>query len=207
MDADADAKPVAITVCIDYADYFSHTLPINRNYFSAYYVVTEEADTATRALAEAHDCLVILTKDRRARGAKFNKAAMVRAAQERAHTEYPTSWIVVLDADILLNHPISTTGLDRAALYGMRRELYETHEDFVAKKSKRIKEITTTEPIGYFQLYCNKAVFYPGWSYNCSHCDMQFAGMFRKRILLPAAVCCHLGFVRRNWDGRVAPKW
>ena len=88
----------------------------------------------------------------------------------------------------------------------MRRELYETQEDFNAKKSKRIKEIVT-EPIGFFQLYFNKAMFYPEFSTNCSHCDMEFLRMFRKRMLLPTGVCYHLGFVQRNWNGRVAPKW
>ena len=48
----------AITVCVEYSDYLSHTLPYNRHQFSEWMIVTTPEDKATRDVASSLGCLL-----------------------------------------------------------------------------------------------------------------------------------------------------
>lgn len=211
MAAVAVANLVGITVCINYSDFLKRTLAENRKYFADYYLVTEEADKETIAVGEAHACKIILFSEKNARGAKFNKSGMVLAAQKIAHEEHPEKWICLLDADILLGSDMAeldVSKLDKVAIYGANRKLYETQKDYESGKAKLIVE-KIKDPIGFFQLYWAKSKFklYRPWSYSCAECDMDFMRAFDRKIKLEHPTCYHLGFMECNWNGRVTEKW
>lgn len=202
-----EGEYIGFTVCIQYADYLSSTLPFNRKFFKKFYIVTEAEDTATIDLAKKYDCTILFTRLKTASGAIFNKSGMVYEAQKIIHATHPGDWIVILDADIALDttfEKVKTADLDAHALYGMQRCIFETKDDL--EHSRAV--IRTTKNIdGYFQMYWNKAKYYPKWSRDCSECDTVFSHMFSIHHQLKQTKCSHLGPTHINWNGRVSETW
>ena len=200
---------VAITICINYADYLSESLVINRKLFHHYYIITEESDSETIALAKKHNCNIMLTSDKTQRDAIFNKSGMIHNAQKAIHKTHPFAWIIIMDADICLPSDIwksmSINTLNKNTLYGLSRKIFETKEDFEAQNASSIQ--CFKKPIGYFQMYWNKTRFYPIWSKNCSLCDIAFKNLFTKTKVFNEIPCMHVGKCETNWDGRVTESW
>jgi hypothetical protein len=203
---------IAITVCIDYSDFLSITLPNNRAMFDMFVIVTEETDADTIRIAEAHNCFLIITNLKHAFGAQFNKSAMIVSAQKYLHETYPEAWMCILDADIVLPHMFQNTEfttLDKSSMYGLRRYDFETKEDWLqAKNCKEYPLFDTSSIYGYFQLYYDKTKFYPETSKDCRDCDTIFQSLFAtKRELSTEYAVAHLGFPAINWNGRVTERW
>lgn len=197
---------VAVTICINYADFLAHALPKNRHLFSAHYIVTEESDKETIELAKTHNCKTLFTKDTHKNGAKFNRSGLLRAAQKIVHTNHPDSWVLILDADIICPPELSDLKLtDATAIYGTQRIMFETQEDYECNISK--VGVVTTYIAGFFQLYFDKKYYYNQFSKDCSHYDIVFSDSFPKRIKLDSIKCIHLGFAGKNWNGRVTERW
>ena len=204
-------EKIAITVCIDYADYLAYTLPNNRQLFSKYYIVTERRDTETVRIAAMHDCIVLYTDITKANGANFNRSGMIHSAQKFVHANHNMSWIVILDADIYLpadlwTH-INVSSLNKNGIYGISRKTYTTYTDYVSD-SPASSDTCGLGVVGYFQLYWNKSKYYEPWSANCSRSDLIFMHLFSPIVGYKDIFCFHFGEKHTNWNGRaVSEKW
>jgi hypothetical protein len=204
-------EKIAISVCIDFADYLAYTLPNNRPFFTKYYIITERRDTETIRLAALHDCVVLYTDITKANGSKFNKSGMIHNAQKLIHSNHNMAWIVILDADIYLpvnlwTH-INISDLNKNGIYGISRKTYTSYTDYISD-SPSSSDICGSGVIGYFQMYWNKSKYYEPWSANCSKSDMAFMMLFKHIIGFKDIYCFHFGEKCKNWNGRsVSEKW
>lgn len=201
---------IAITVCIDYADYLAQTLPNNRPLFSKYYIITERRDTETVRIASMYDCTLLYTNVTKTNGASFNKSGILYHTQRLLHKHHPTSWIVILDADIYLPldiwKSIDISGLNKNGIYGISRKNYTTYSDYVSNSPSSV-DTSENSAVGYFQMYWNKTKYYESWSINCAKSDLNFMKLFRYIIGYKDIYCFHFGEKHTNWNGRVCKAW
>jgi hypothetical protein len=215
-DAPALAKPtndvVVIVLCINYADKLKIALRKNAKFFKHIYVITTKQDNATQDLCKQYKnvhCHItnLVNKNNEV----FNKGAMIHELQTILHKKYPTKWILLLDADIVLPKEflsllqIAKLTPDKDTIYGMHRIDFATKHDF----NKRANGTLYYYPFaGYFQLYFNKSRYYPETSKDCSVCDMTFLNQFKKRVFLSDYhPVYHLGVQGVNWKGRKSEYW
>ena len=212
-DAQADASPwssiklVAVTVSVDYHGELMVALPRLTEVCDRVVLVTDIRDELTREIAEAYGCKLLLSRNFKTRGAKFNKAEAVHIGQKAAHSLLPDSWYLVVDSDIVIPRDLKKTiyeeCVDPKALYGMTRLDYDTPEQYASHTP--IGEYKH-KSAGYFQLYSRTDLLYPPWSESAAQCDISFARKFSRHALL-SGYCHHLGVKHVNWQGRVAPPW
>lgn len=201
---------IAVQVCVNYADKLRIALPVNAAMLEHIYVVTTEADTTTHDICAQHPNVTCLLSDKlHLRNAKFNKSALVRQGQEVAHAAYPSHWIMLLDADIVLPHEFQEVAReqmgtwDKEAMYGTYRMDYKTKTDYENKTNGKPYRF---DKAGYVQIYYTKNRYYPEFSKNCSECDLVFGRYFPKYSYIPVT-SSHLGVDFVNWDGRVSEQW
>lgn len=96
------------------------------------------------------------------------------------------------------------SALDKTVLYGASRAHYKTYTDF--HKDKATSPDRYGIPIGYYQLYFDKTLFYPEHSRTCAQCDLTFCRRFPRNEVLKTIVY-HLGEPTVNWSGRKTKKW
>jgi hypothetical protein len=190
-----ELRPVVIITCVDYWDYLNATLPHTLKFASHVYVVTTPTQECT-----IKDVNIIRTDAFGSSG--FNKSAAVRKAQEYVHDTHPDDWILLLDADIIVDADLGHDITCKDTLYGVSRLDYVTPEDLIKHRG----EPYHTSGAGYFQLYYDKTKLYPESSEDASECDMVFYNSFDKTRILGGAVH-HLGRHTVNWKGRVSPAW
>ena len=203
---------IPILVCINYSDLLALTLQQNRGMFKHFYVVTEKSDTNTIKLCEKYQVNVHLTNITHKDNAYFNKSGMIHEVQKVIHAKFPTSWVLILDADIYLpDNFLSICSekklkhLDHDALYSLKRIDFHTYEDF--EKKENGKEYIA-QFMGYFQMYYDKTKYYAPHSSTCGKCDYIFSTEFRKKYYLNETFqIYHLGEDGKNWEGRVTPVW
>lgn len=202
---------IVITMSINYADKLAMSLRNNARMFKKLYVVTTESDTETVQICSKYrNVEIIYTQKINYDGAVFNKSAMIREAQERVHKQHPDSWILLLDADIVL--PLKfpaiakqASELDKDALYSMYRVDFHTKEDYLNRQNPSLYQVNF---MGFFQMYYDKTKLYPTSSNNCSECDVTFSQMFHNKRMLSDFDCVyHLGKEADNWNGRVSEWW
>ena len=148
-----------VIVCVNYDDYLQLTLPRNirsLNGHAEIAIVTDNKDIQTQKIAHGHGLKLIISDRIHERGAPIAKG---RAINDAFEVIKPADWILVMDADILLQRDligkICDMPLNRDSLYYTRRWGPETVAgiprllaDFDSNKS--IKEI--------FDCYANKEV-------------------------------------------------
>ena len=86
-------------VCVGYSDFLEATLPWNIRHWDKVVVVTSPEDEQTIAVAGRHGAQVMTSDSYRARGASFNKGAMLNAGLACLDRD---DWVMLTDADILL---------------------------------------------------------------------------------------------------------
>lgn len=208
-----------VIICVGYADFLSHTLPLNKSQFNNLVVVTDTKDKDTKSLCEYYNVRCVQTDVFYENGDKFNKGKGINVGLE---TISKSGWVIHLDADIVLP-PLTRTileniELDSETLYGIDRMMCPTfeawqnfmnrpklHEGWVYVHANsfpigvRIAEYMSKgyEPIGFFQLWnpIESGVFtYPDEHGEADRTDVLFAKKFRrlKRQLLPEIVAIHL---------------
>lgn len=202
---------VVLTLCINYADKLRISLKHNAKMFRQLYVITTKEDTKTVDVCSKYKNVECIYTDKmHANGAVFNKSAMVRQAQDLLHVKYPTSWILLLDADIVLPKKFPAIAkiagdLDKTALYSMYRVDFHKKTDFDQKTNAVIYRENF---MGFFQMYYDKARVYPYNSNNCAECDLTFSKQFTTKHMLSDFDCVyHLGRENDNWNGRVSEWW
>jgi len=206
----ADAVPdrtniIGITVSVNFADRLANTLTHNSRLLDQIYVATDPTDSATIDIAAGFGATVVLSDVSRARGAKFNKAGLIRAVQARLHTtSSPQTWFVYFDADtqlplnfyeILMGYR-TLSQWRRDTIYEMPRRVYASLEDLENGVVRRVGV-----NCGFFQMYCDKTKYYQAWSATAGECDIHFRNRFARLVVLDG-FCTHIGVDGQDWEGR-----
>lgn len=209
----------AITVCVDYADYLSLTLPRNIQHFAEYWIVTslEDVDAANlfhRLKDQGLNVFLVKTDRFYARGAEFNKWAGLELGLEVMERH---GWLCVLDADVLLPNREKTANWtrERGCLYTPRRRMYADvklplPEPFAWDRYPLHPQ--QTEWAGYMQVFHanDPALGSPPWyETNWRHAGGADSFFQRKwptgKKKRPPFEVLHLGPSGVNWCGRSSP--
>ena len=198
------ANLIGITVSVNFADRLANTLTHNSRLLDQIYVVTDPTDSPTMDIAAGFGATVVLSDVSRARGAKFNKAGLIRAAQERVHAAHPKAWFVYFDADTQLPLDFYEILLGertlrqwrRDTIYEMPRRVYASLEDLENGVVRRVGV-----NCGFFQMYYDKTKYYQAWSETAGECDIHFRNRFARLAVLDG-FCTHIGIDGQDWEGR-----
>lgn len=194
----------AVIVCVNYADFLSYTLPLNRIHFDKIVVVTSPADKDTQKLCEYYHVQCVQTNVFYEDGAIFNKAKGINVGMQELTQ---AGWVLHLDGDIVLPPQFRTTldpiDLDPSFIYGVDRLMCTSYQDWAKHLANphltqedgvyihpnnasmpigtRIAKYGTVDgyiPIGFFQLW-NPTVsginHYPQEHGDAGRSDMLFA--------------------------------
>ncbi len=206
---------VAITVSTNYSDLLSQVLSHNYQYFDHWYIVTAATDQATIDTIQsspAQDRITVLYHEfahefhdpvrNCSQQRWFDKGGAIREAQLRAHSEWPTSWYLIMDTDILIRsaRDIITQHLCPDFLYHPQaRYDYATAQDYAQGRiSADYWCGAEPRPIGFFQLYARTRTradrLYQA-SLDTNWCDDEFAALWPEcqHRTLPITVD-HLGY-------------
>ena len=115
-------KLQAVTVCVNYADFFEQTGAANRGIFDKFVVVTDKKDTEVSELCKqfGYDCIQtdVFYED----GATFNKYAGINEGLKLIDSD---AWVCFIDSDIVLQKDtrrvLENLGLIGSNLYGIDR--------------------------------------------------------------------------------------
>ena len=221
--------------CLGYDDFLALTLPSVTGQLREVYVVTHPDDSRTIKVALRFGARLIVTKAWRSEEGLLDKGAAINCWMESTVPRHRNSWVLTLDADIFL--PPGLNGALKQTrpgnLYSARRRLctsksgfarYESGQadmrdfdlDSVPIKDGKIWGRPTTNPAalqGYFQLWhvkggINNSTRYPE-SGSAMKYDIEFAMQYNEssRNFISGYEVLHLGECKRNWNGRVTPRW
>ena len=214
----------AVTICINYADYLECVIA-NRGHFDRWMVITVPTDRATHELCARHgiECMdsSVLTMDGSDFNAVNNKSRVLNEAMDAlfwsSEKTDDETWMVVLDADVLLprhfGERVRGLPLEKGCLYGMGgRKVCEHWEQFEMLRECEPWDTMAernSQAIGYFNLFCtdvwpDRYAIRSGESV-WEHDDYLFTTSFapEKRRILPFTAI-HLGNYGKNWKGRVS---
>lgn len=212
---------------VNYADFLAITLPAWRKLLPAedFLVVTTPEDAETRAVAAANETGVVLTDVWYQDGATFNKARALDLAfgfdRDPPWRVADGEWCLCLDADV---YPFGKLALPdddgERILYSVHRYACPDPESFRAHRAGEL-ELDAFELIrmwrrrmpdpagmqGYFQLWRYRPGDHFGSYPSAAKYDVHFARQFPRRKYLDRPYVLHLGEHRRNWSGRITPRW
>lgn len=218
----------AVTVCVNYSDFLSQTLPANKSHFNHLIVVTTPEDKDTQKVCEYHNVECLTTNEFTKNGDPFNKAKGINVGLQYLSKH---DWVLHIDADIYL--PPLTRGilerisLDKKNIYGIDRMMcpnFDEWSKFITKPRPthtgwvyihptifpmgvRIGEYMSEgyEPIGFFQLWHPNTTgvkLYPETHGAADRTDVQFAKLWPRsnRVLIPEIIGIHLDSEDSNLD-------
>lgn len=198
-------KLQAVSVCVNYADFFKHTAPENKGIFDKWIIVTDKADTEVEALCIEHGLTCVKTDAFYEHGI-FNKYAGINEGLKLVDDD---AWILFLDSDIVLQKetrrvlehiPLSINkmyGIDRLNCVGYKKwKQYKAGSGVLTQNwllSAAGLELGARlvhyyghqgengrfegwRPLGFFQLvHRSQFVTYPQDTLGADHCDLIFA--------------------------------
>ena len=207
-----------ITVCVDYHDILSMTLPVTASMFDSILIVTSKKDIQTQQLVDKFDNVECHATDVFYENeCAFNKGAAIEESFDVAGRE---GWFLILDADIVLPSNIGIPeDRDTNTIYGVGRKqlfnikdyesgVYADHTSWTMLRS--IKD--PDKAPGFFQLFhasstslCDKPWYPTDWR-HAGGCDSFFERKWptHKRKKLSSFEVLHIGPLGLNWYGRVS---
>lgn len=194
---------IAITVSTNYHDILPFILEANLDKFDRWVFVTDYQDLDTQQLLAQFDVDVVLY-DFKNNGKNFDKGGGMRVAQQHAYANYPDSWYLILDSDIVLptDLTIDCNTLDPNQVYGTQgRIFYRTASGYRENISFGFED--NQRILGFFQLY-KKHVYYRE-SNSAADCDDHFIADHwtpEQREFLEGISLKHLGHNYQGWNGR-----
>ncbi len=211
-----------VIVCVNYSDFLSHTLPLNKGHFDKLVVVTDTKDIKTHNICEFWNVFCVKTDEIYVDNSQIpNKGIAINAGLRHLSN---CDWVLHMDADIFLppmtRNILESYPLDKNNIYGTDRMMCNSFEDwhnFLHGDVKAMHEgwiylhtdffnigtrlIQYQEegylPIGFFQLWNPKVsnVFkYPTGNVGYDRSDVVFAKKWPKELtsFIPSLIVIHL---------------
>jgi hypothetical protein len=204
-------KLQAVTVCVNYADFFAETGAANCGIFDKFIVVTDKKDTEVTQLCKDFGYTCVKTDVFYEKGI-FNKYAGINEGLQ--HVD-PDAWVCFIDSDIVMQKDtrrvLEKLNLDPTGLYGIDRVNCVGMDQWISYKKGRgvLTEnwmLTTAgletgarlvhyyghegengrfegwRPLGFFQL-CHRSQFvmYPENTAGADHCDLLFSRLWPRK--------------------------
>jgi hypothetical protein len=210
----------AVTVCVNYSDFLAYTLPLNKQHFDHWVIITTKEDKETQRLCSHHNVECLITDRFTENGDPFNKA---KGINEGLLYHSKRDWMIHIDADIVLpplfRKIVQSKNLHHNYIYGADRLMCPTFEEWTKHVQKpkplydnwiyihldafpiaaRVADYNGDgyAPIGYFQMWHpqdSKQLLYPEEHGAADRTDMAFAKRWKRenRILLPEIITIHL---------------
>ena len=209
---------IGLCVSYNYFETLQIMLPLNYNHFTHIYLVTQEDDIQTIEFCKYFDNVEVILFNFKSNKANFNKGGGLIKIQELAYKNYPDSWYLIIDSDIILPANfidlIKSQNLNENYIYGGYRnnlnKLSDIHlflnNEFNFDKHNKLNLI-----IGCFQLYKLKYYYQESddsYFYGADY-DIAFSNVFDNKKLLNV-VYLHLGKESNyketnNWTTKQVP--
>jgi len=223
-----------LMVCVNYGDMLRLTLPFNKQMVTNMVVVTVPEDKETLAVCqefgikvlEYRCCFCPYDKEVVKDATKlFHLSKMINQGLMYVYENFPDSWYLYLNSDVILHPHIKTLDVDTLSpelIYGVNRYLVPTKEDFNKISEGGQIDFSTlgnhfedTEgdgivALGFFQLFKRKIFYdqvYNVPTYDASYSDILFVNKFKNKGKLEGCHALHLGKPGVNWCGRVSERW
>ena len=212
---------IGLCVSYNYFDTLQFMLPVNYLHFEKIYIITQTDDKATIEFCKKFDNVIILFYDFKNNNKKFDKFGALNYSQKIAYMDYPESWYLIIDSDILLPNNfigiLDKEKLNPECIYGAIRnnvlkssELLNKTQIINNKKNlnlifNNILHSKGNPPsiLGCFQLY-KKHVYHRLDIDDCSYGDYYFGyDNFNLFCNLENISYFHLGEPRKNWYGKM----
>jgi len=210
---------------VDYADFLSYTLPAWQKILpaNATLTVVTAPDAPDIAVCQQHGARTHITDAFYRKNHVFDIAA---AKDEAANAlgVGEDEWLLSLDADIYPVGKFPTIDYEPNTMYGITRGHANRLLDFkrflsgvhtidcfpVTEFYGCHKPGPTTNPIlGYFQLWRYSRA--RGWVFgsykDASQWDMVLTAKVTNHYVLKELQGLHLGYPKKNWQGRITEKW
>lgn len=188
-------KPVAITVSTNFSDILPYSLANNIDFFKHWYIITDERDSETIRVIEQFNDSRITLLFHKFRGniiinqygspmrSAFDKGGAIKLAQTQAYVEFPDSWYLILDTDILVRswRDFCIQNLSHSCIYGPAvRNDYRSLSDYKKGIIQYDRPLYKEECaiIGCFQLYHEKRYYES--SEKSDLCDNNFTNLWLK---------------------------
>ena len=207
-------KVDAVTVCVNYADFFQHTVD-NRHCFDTWLIITVPEDHDTIDICKQYDIKYCFS-DRIFLDDKFHKG---KALNDGLSVLQPDDWVCVIDADSLLvpsafQHVRKEITFETDCLYGVRGrfQLDSSAEltEFLKRETVSTDELLTKDVlVGYFQMcHSSMRAFCPEESQSAGLDDVLMREGYHEDYwrMLPIYTM-HLGPMFKNHKGRKTEKF
>jgi hypothetical protein len=230
-------KLLTITVCVDYSDILELCVKKNRKSLEHWFVITSSSDKKTKDLCEKYSINCFVTDVFYDNGCAFNKAAaMNQLLSVLQHNKILDcfEWILLLDADIILNDsidkiilhhntgqlgelfvdPVSHDHSIEDRFYSCQRKIFNNQQQYL----NNIGYLEKIDFIGYFQLFHkskilhdlknNKQIF-PEFPTACRYDDAFKYKYWPDSNTYTEInnIVYHLGPIATNWSGRQSDLW
>jgi hypothetical protein len=211
---------VAVCVSYNYMDTLKFMLPTNYFHFKRIFIITQEDDIETIHFCMQFQNVTILFYDltQKTKGI-FDKYGALNMGLKYAYVQYPESWYVIIDSDILLptnfHRILDNVSLNEETLYGCTRtDVWSTSQLLCKEKCIELRKnfkfndllILPNKPpslIGCFQLF-KKKCYNIKYHQDAGYGDYQFGyDNFKTFSCLKTLHIFHLGHSGRNWKGKV----
>lgn len=212
---------VGIVVSYNYFDSLQFMLPVNYLHFDKIYLITQEDDPTTIDFCKQFDNVEVLFYKFKNNGKVFDKYGSLNYAQKLAYTNYPDSWYLILDSDIILPRNLIdillNEKLNESCIYGaIRSNCLKTSQLLYKQKVLDMRENKTfvfnnilhwekhpPSILGCFQLYKKKCYHRTNIA-NAAYGDYFFChDNFELFCNLGNIIYFHLGESGKNWAGKI----
>lgn len=195
-----------VIVSVNYNDYLLLSLMNSIKLFENIHVVTSKDDFLCHRICEKFSVNCIKTDIMYENNAKFNKGKAINLALDSLKEE---SFVLILDADIIVSDKIDLKELNTDTIYGTGRYFINNYEELLEYESTSNLENVLYEEfrgIGFFQLFYNTGQKYPETFDDASWCDLVFRDTFKNKVEIEKTVL-HLGQAYKNWQGRITDRF
>jgi hypothetical protein len=200
---------IGLSVSVNYFDTLQFFLPCNYLHFQKIYIITQEDQIQTIEFCKMFDNVIVLFHDFKNNNKHFDKYGGLNYAQEIAYRDYPESWYLIIDCDIILpNNLIDILNIDHLnpdCIYGTTRYICQSASNILNKHKYTCgNEYKTFPVIGFFQLYKKKVFHRANMNHGAFFGDIYIVSdNFDVSCCLEDLLCIHLGTISKNWGGKV----
>lgn len=203
-----------IIVSVNYNDLLIVSLSHNVKIFENITVVTSPDDLLCQKICQKFGVNCLVTSVMYEGGAVFNKG---KAINEGIKSLDNPDFILLIDADIVLESKIDIDSLSEDVLYTSSRLICKSYQIYKSWKDEnldieKVGRLENNKGIGFFQLFnisnsnVDRENPYPENSQNASWSDLIFRDKFPKKSDWGGKTI-HLGDPYINWDGRVTRRF